>query len=53
MPTPLTMDTNLLDRAHDFDARTDLVGIAVVMVTILVSAACYAFILHAGIVIAE
>ena len=33
--------------------RTDAVGIAVVLATILLSALCYAFILHAGIVIAE
>ncbi len=33
--------------------RADAAGIAVVLATILLSALCYAFILHAGIVIAE
>ena len=33
--------------------RKDAVGIAVVLATILLSALCYAFILHAGIAIAE
>jgi hypothetical protein len=33
--------------------RTDAAAIAVVLATILVSALCYAFILHAGIAIAE
>ncbi|HUQ28931.1 MAG TPA: hypothetical protein VM051_10075 [Usitatibacter sp.] len=36
----------------DFD-RSDAAAIAVVLATILVSALCYAFILHAGIAIAE
>jgi hypothetical protein len=34
-------------------ARTDAIGIAVVVITIIVSALCYAFILHAGIALAE
>jgi hypothetical protein len=46
------MDTSLT-RTHDFDARSDAVAIAVVLATILVSALCCAFILQAGIVIAE
>jgi len=46
------MDTSL-ERPHGFDARTDILAIAVVVATILVSALCYAFILHVGIVIAE
>ena len=33
--------------------RTDAIGLATVLATILVSALCYAFILHAGITIAE
>jgi hypothetical protein len=32
---------------------SDFFGIAIVIATILVSALCYAFILHTGIVIAE
>lgn len=46
------MDTGLT-RAHDFDARSDAVAIAVVLATILVSALCWAFLMSAGIVIAE
>lgn len=46
------MDTSLT-RTHDFDARSDAVAIAVVLATILVSALCWAFLLGAGIVIAE
>lgn len=46
------MDTSL-NQTHDFDARADTAGVLVVLVTILVSALCYAYILHAGIVIAE
>ena len=34
-------------------ARTDAIGIAVVVITIIVSALCCAFLLSAGIVIAE
>ena len=33
--------------------RSDAAGVFTVLATILVSALCYAFILHAGIVIAE
>jgi hypothetical protein len=43
MQGALIMETN----------RTDAAGIAVVLATILLSALCYAFILQAGIVIAE
>jgi hypothetical protein len=46
------MDTSLT-RTHDFDARSDAVAIAMVLATILVSALCCAFILGAGIVVAE
>jgi hypothetical protein len=35
------------------ESRTDAIGIAVVVTTIIVSALCYAFILHAGIALAE
>jgi hypothetical protein len=52
MQGALDMDTSL-HRDHGPDTRTDAVAIAVVLATILVSALCYAFILHAGIVIAE
>ena len=46
------MDTSL-DRPRGFDARTDTLAIAVVVATILVSALCCAFLMSAGIVIAE
>jgi hypothetical protein len=46
------MDTSLI-RTHDFDARSDAVAIAIVLATILVSALCCAFLMNAGIVIAE
>jgi len=46
------MDTSLT-RTHDFDARSDAVAIAIVLATILVSALCCAFLMSAGIVIAE
>ena len=46
------MDTSLT-RTQDFDARSDALAIAAVLVTILVSALCVAFILGAGIVVAE
>jgi hypothetical protein len=46
------MDTSLA-RTHDLDARSDAVAIVVVLATILVSALCCAFLLGAGIVIAE
>ena len=35
------------------ETRTDAVGITVVLTTIIVSALCYAFILHSGIALAE
>ena len=46
------MDTSLT-RNHDYDARSDAVAIALVLVTILVSALCCAFLMSAGIVVAE
>lgn len=46
------MDTSLTS-TQDLDARSDAVAIAVVLATILVSALCCAFLLGAGIVIAE
>ena len=48
----LTMDTSLT-RTTDVDPRTDAVAIAAVLATILVSALCCAFIIGAGIVVAE
>ncbi len=46
------MDTSLT-RTTDVDPRADAVAICVVLATILVSALCCAFLLSAGIVIAE
>lgn len=47
------MDTDL-GREPAFDTRTDAVATLLVVVTIVVSALCYAFLMmHAGIVIAE
>jgi len=46
------MDTSLM-RNEDFDARSDAAAIAMVLATILVSALCWAFLLSAGIAIAE
>jgi hypothetical protein len=40
-------------RTHGFDSSSDAVAIAVVLATVLVSALCCAFLLSAGIVIAE
>ena len=47
------MDTDF-SRDPVFDTRTDAVATLVVVVTIVVSALCYAFLMmHAGIVVAE
>jgi hypothetical protein len=52
MKSALAMTAGL-PPTHGFDSSSDAVAIAVVLATVLVSALCCAFLLSAGIVIAE